>query len=285
MIFSGSTGSLGITRVTSEYRMRMKILVLALLLPLGALAGPWPAGKLCAVSLTYDDGLDSQILNAVVDLYNTGLKATFFPTGTSPWIQRNSAPWKLLVGRGHELGSHTMLHPCAASMSFVKKGNALEDYDDARMSKELDDSMDFLEGLGAKNLVSFAYPCGATYIGAADKQHSYIPLVKQRFRFARGVGNILANPATVNLYDTPGWSGEKMTAKDWEAVVEQAKSQGAWLIIMFHGVGGDYLTEPEDAHKAFLQYLQKNSDTVWTAPFGQVANAVAVYQKSRTGGN
>lgn len=268
-----------------SYAQAMKALLICLLFPaLAASAGAWPPGRLCAVSLTYDDGLDSQILNAAFDLNQAGLKGTFFPTGSSPMVLANPAPWKALAAQGHELGSHTMIHPCSKSMAFVKKGNALEDYDDARMSKELDDSIAFLQGLGFRHPRSFAYPCGATQIGEGGKKHSYTPLVSARFRFVRGVGNLLADPATVDLGNTPGWDGSSVNIQGWKAVIERAKSQGAWLIIMFHGVGGDYLKADESDHQELLKLLKKEQASVWTVPFGQAAAAVEAYQKSLKAG-
>jgi peptidoglycan/xylan/chitin deacetylase (PgdA/CDA1 family) len=45
-----------------------------------ASANIWPNGAKAAVSLTYDDGLDSQLENGVGALQSAGLKATFFLT-------------------------------------------------------------------------------------------------------------------------------------------------------------------------------------------------------------
>lgn len=260
----------------------MKTLLLAFCLaPLAPSASPaWPTGKACAVSLTYDDGIESQILNAAVDLTRSGIRATFFPTGTGPSVTKNPAPWKLLVARGHELASHTMVHPCPGGMGAWQKGNTLEEYDDARMSRELDDSIAFIKGLGQKTVRSFAYPCGASWIGAGDARHSYKPLVAKRFQYVRGVGNQLADPATVDLSGTPAWDAHGMKAGDWKPLLDRAKSQGAWLIVVFHGVGGDYLSCDADSHQALLGLLEKEKDSVWVAPFGLIAGAVDGYQKS-----
>ena len=46
----------------------------------GAPSTPWPNGASAAVSLTYDDGLDSQLDNAAGELEAARLRATFFLT-------------------------------------------------------------------------------------------------------------------------------------------------------------------------------------------------------------
>src|SRR5207244_797428 len=85
------------------------------------LAGPaaaqpdraWPGGARAAVSLTYDDGLNSQLDNAVPELKRLGMKATFFLTeNNAHW---RLADWEALARDGHEVANHTMTHPCALS--------------------------------------------------------------------------------------------------------------------------------------------------------------------------
>jgi peptidoglycan/xylan/chitin deacetylase (PgdA/CDA1 family) len=82
----------------------------------GALAGPfrghfaWPGGARAAVSLTYDDGYDSQLENVAPLLDVVGLKATFFLTVENMDARR--IDWITLSEKGHEIGDHTMTHPC-----------------------------------------------------------------------------------------------------------------------------------------------------------------------------
>lgn len=261
----------------------MRLLSALLLFTLAATAlpaapsSPWPQGKSCAVSLTYDDGLESQVINAGLELNLRGLKATFFPTGNSLDVSKNAKAWMALAAKGHELGSHTMVHACSGAIakSWLKPEDFLEAYDQARMAKELDQSIAFLRGLGAQGALTLAYPCGQSWVGA--EHTSYVPLVQERFRAARGGGNQIADPMTVDLYNTPGYDGSGKTASGFRALVEQARKKGGWLIIMFHGVGGDHLSVDADAHAALLDALQAAPD-VWTAPYGKVAAWVAAAQ-------
>lgn len=254
---------------------------LGLLLLTGALMAAeatWPQGKRFAVSLTYDDGIESQILNGAFALDQRGLKATFFPTGASGSVAANPKAWSALIAKGHELGSHSMLHPCGGSAGgFLPPQNRLEAYDAARLGKELDDSLGFLKGLGWKNPVTYAWPCGQDWFGP-DKEDA-TPLVAKRFTAARSVLDAVADPASVDLLHVPAIDGARslVSLQGW---VEQAKKKGAWLVVVFHGVGGDYLAVDGGVHEAFLDSLAADAEA-WVAPFGNVAARVAQKQKKR----
>jgi peptidoglycan/xylan/chitin deacetylase (PgdA/CDA1 family) len=220
-----------------------------------------------AVSLTYDDSLQSQIDHAGPDLAKYGLSGTFFIEDVRP----DPTPWAALRAQGHELGSHTMIHPCPRINTWVKPGMASEDYDLARMNAELDDSVALLRSLGQTGPLSFAYPCGVTTVG--DAHDSYIPAVKARFAAARRVDSVVAKPS-VDLYMTPGIfmtsAGGALIAR----VTAAARGGGGWVIFGFHGVGGDHLAVTREAHAELLAYLAAHRDTVWTAPFGTVAECL-----------
>src|ERR1022692_4817337 len=72
----------------------------------------WPEGKRVAVSLSFDDARASQVDVGLPLLDKYGVKATFYvnPTGDK-WTTR-LAGWKKAAAEGHEIGNHTMSHPC-----------------------------------------------------------------------------------------------------------------------------------------------------------------------------
>src|SRR6185436_18883848 len=96
--------------------MFMRILLLFVLI-VPAVGGytqtnqPWN-GKKCAVVLTYDDAIDQHLDNAIPVLDSLGLKATFYVTAFSSSMQKRLNDWKKLATGGHELGNHTLYHPC-----------------------------------------------------------------------------------------------------------------------------------------------------------------------------
>lgn len=227
----------------------------------------WPGGKQAAVSLTYDDAIQSQLDNAVPGLQRHGLVATFFLTGSSPVLQASPERYRALVKAGHELGSHSMLHPCDKALPFVQPGNALQDYDQARMAAELDETLQLLRDLGQPQPFTFAYPCGSTYVG--EKHESYIPAIEQRFAAARGVDGRVALPSD-SLFNVPSRGGD-MDKASLIAWVERAVKSGGWIVFTFHGVAGDYLAVEADAHEALLEYLAQHQSSIWTERFGAVA--------------
>jgi peptidoglycan/xylan/chitin deacetylase (PgdA/CDA1 family) len=228
----------------------------------------WPEGRRAAVSLTYDDAIPSQRLNAVPALNARGLRGTFFLTGKSDDLKAHRGEWGALLSQGHELGAHTINHPCDKKFDWVPEGGAIQDYDLSRMESELEENRTLLRSLGARQPFSFAYPCGETEVG--EPKVSYEPLIAKFFLSARGVEGRLAQPGSDDLNRIPAFDGAK-TKEELLALVDRAEAQGAWLVLFFHGVGGDYLSVELAAHEALLESLAARSETVWTATYSEVA--------------
>lgn len=72
----------------------------------------WPDGKKAAVVFTYDDGLDCHLDVAIPQLDEFGFKGTFYCTGNSPSLYNRLEEWREITKNGHELGNHTLFHPC-----------------------------------------------------------------------------------------------------------------------------------------------------------------------------
>jgi len=231
----------------------------------------WPEGARAAVSLTYDDAIPSQRTLAAEQLRAHKLHGTFFLTGTSMDLAEHRGDWVSLGSAGHELASHTMHHPCDRSFDWVRPGFAIQDYDLDRMRRELEDSRALLGELGAPQPYSFAYPCGGLTVG--ENAQSYVPLVAELFVAGRGVGDRVADPNTDPLEQIPAIDGAQPGSALVE-LVDAAVRQGGWLVLVFHGVGGDYLSVTAQAHETLLKNLADRDD-VWTAPFGTVGRHVA----------
>jgi peptidoglycan/xylan/chitin deacetylase (PgdA/CDA1 family) len=232
--------------------------------PVVAAAAPpqqcrWPHGADAAVSLTYDDGLSSQVTYAAPVLDRLGLKATFFLSGS------NLAAFAPLAKNGHELGSHTLTHPCNPALASLSLGD---------MSAELDAGQAAVAALGVAGKLTFAYPCGQTSV---QNDESYVPLVKERFRAARGVAGVVAEPASLDLFNVPAWFPPSSSdGDDVIAFIQRAEQSHGWAVIGVHGVSaaGEYLQLSQPAHDKILTYLAEHRATIWTAPFGTVADAL-----------
>src|ERR1051326_6831686 len=95
--------------------------------------------KKCAVALTYDDAIDVDLNNAIPVLDSLNLKATFYIIGASPVVNRRLNEWKKAAANGHELGNHSLFHPCDGSKpgrGFVTPETDLSRYTVSRAVNE-----------------------------------------------------------------------------------------------------------------------------------------------------
>src|SRR5438132_8379481 len=95
--------------------------------------------KKCAVSLTYDDALNVDLDNVVPALDSLGLKGTFYLSGYSGALNNRIDEWRAIAKNGHELGNHTMYHPCAGGpgRGFVTADYDLRNYTFHRLADEI----------------------------------------------------------------------------------------------------------------------------------------------------
>jgi len=227
------------------------------------------------VSLTYDDGLDSQVKHALPALNEFGLKGTFFVSGEALKNPARYPAWRGVAAAGHEIGIHTINHPCDISFDFVPKGFALQDYDMARMREEIDENLRIVkdEFNYKSDKYVFAYPCGQSSLGK-NREISYKPLIKEKFSAARGVQSIYADPISVDLYDVPCF-GVECNGGEMIEMVKKAAQNGVWLVFLFHGIEGDYISVTEQAHRELVEYLSHNKDTILTDTFGNISSRIS----------
>ncbi len=228
---------------------------------------PWPSGARAAVSLTYDDSLDSHLDTAIPQLRQRSMAATFFLNPGLPRYLARRDDWARIAGSEQELANHTLNHPCARDLSFVPKGGGLEDHDELRMTAEIEGALRAIRDLGVKQVPSFAYPCGQTFIG--EDRRSYIPLVKKYHAVARGVLAAIADPHDVDLMEVPAHDGAADPGAN-TGLIREAMSRGHWLVFLFHGVGAEHLTISKEDHAALLDGLAASAKDLWISPFGDV---------------
>src|SRR6266704_3129720 len=73
--------------------------------------------KQCAVVLTYDDAINADLDNVLPVLDSLNLKATFYLIGSSPVVAARMQQWREAALHGHELGNHSLFHPCDGSLA------------------------------------------------------------------------------------------------------------------------------------------------------------------------
>ena len=238
---------------------------------------PWPGDRSAAISLTFDDAMQTQLDNAGPILKKHGLNGTFFVvTGPSSTWQKRPDDWKRLAAEGNEIGSHTVHHPC---MLKVIKPHS-QDYTPDMMLQEIRESSEnIIARLGVKRGLTFAYPCGdMTFGGEADLAHNqarYLEYVAQYHFAARGYNAwapVVAediNPLTVPVL---GWT----VGKDFPALLAQlepARQGRNWGVFVFHGVGGQWLSITNRTLDELAGFLARHTE-IWTATFGDVVRYI-----------
>lgn len=244
----------------------------------------WPNRRKVAVSLTFDDGLNSQ-LNFVVPLLNKfGFKATFYlnPIGD---YKNKLKPWKEVSEQGHEIGNHSLTHPCSCNFPFSKNTkNCLE-------NMTLDDiKVDILEAHRRITEVipngsrTFAYPCYETSVGKGLTKKSYVPIVAEIFLAARALGErgYANSPLVCDLHELWSWPAERMSFEEMIGLTIRAASENNWAIFTFHGVNEGHLPVSEYDLTEFLKFLKNNQDSIWVAPVVEVAEFI-IEERKRLG--
>lgn len=237
---------------------------------------PW-RNKKAAVVITYDDAYNQQLDNAIPVLDSLGLKATFYVTAFSTSVQTRLNDWKKIAGNGHELGNHTLFHPCIADKpgrEFVPVDYKMNNYSIKRMVDEVRMTNLFLQALDGKTRRTFAFTCGDMKIGDS----SFINGMKDDFVAARAVRNEMHKINEIDLYNVDCYMVNNHTAEQMIGWVKKAVETNSLLVILFHGVGGgNGLDVSLPAHRQFLEYVKQNEKDIWVAPMVEVAD----YIKSR----
>lgn len=230
-------------------------------------------GKKCAVVITYDDAIDQHLDNAIPVLDSLGLKATFYVTAFSQSMQTRLNDWKKLPTKGHELGNHTLYHPCIGGKGreWVKPEYDLNNYTVKRMVDETKMTNLFLQALDGKTKRTFAFTCGDMKIGDSG----FINAMKNDFVAARAVRNQMHKIREIDLYNVDCYMVNNHSFEQMKEWVDQAVLTNSLLVILFHGVGGgNALDVSIRAHREFLRYLKKEEKDIWIAPMLEVAEYI-----------
>lgn len=236
-----------------------------------AQTGRWPGGARGCVSLTYDDGLNSQLDNAVPQLDAHGLKATFFLTQEN--MSDRLEDWKKVAREGHEIADHTMHHPCD-----------LRGYSGARFDRtELKPMEAFLDqNFGARRPRTFAYPCGYIGLGlgpAATRHARYLHTLRPIISAARTTAGPPNDPARVLAEPLRLYAFEPTEERDDGLLafryVREAARRGHWAILVFHEVLPRRVGEGDTSialHGQILDWLVRQP--VWCAPMGAALDVI-----------
>ena len=147
--------------------------------------------------------------------------------------------WKDAVRKGHDIGNHSLLHPCTVNYGWPPEAQ-LETYTLQRMRIELDSASAVIKNLLGVQTVSFAYPCGETFVGKGVNLKSYIPVVASLFESGRlWLSEGPNDPVYCDMAQLTGMELDGKSFDQVKALIESAKKKGQWLILAGHEINND----------------------------------------------
>lgn len=197
-----------------------------------------PAQKKCTVVLTYDDGLDVHIDNVVPVLDKYGFKGTFYIPGNSPSLTSRLEEWRTIAKSGHELGNHTLFHPCfgkSLKREWVNENYDLDIYTIERFTDEILLANTLLKSIDGKSMRTFAYTCGDKKING---EHIW-DRIKDNFSAARGINRELIKLENIDVKEIGSFMVNMQPAEEMIEWVKEAMKNNALIVFLFHGVGGE----------------------------------------------
>lgn len=241
----------------------------------------WPTPFEAAVSLTYDDGLPVHTEVVGPLLQEHGLRGTFYVPALSD-LGDHPEHWRRLARDGHELGNHTLFHPCRRlppeQYAWLDPAYDLAAYSPARLRDELAAANLLLRLIDGRNERSLGTTCGHITIGLGNDEQPIKPIIADLFVAARGaINGATARPHEgVDLLDVGCISVDGRSLAELQEIVEEARAQRGWAVLLAHGIGPDshhrYLDT--EVHAQFIAWLA-GQNGLWVAPFVEIASHIA----------
>jgi peptidoglycan-N-acetylglucosamine deacetylase len=233
----------------------------------------WPGKKYQAVvSLSYDDGIENHTTVVAPLLEAYGLRGTFYAPLKSH-LMSNPLIWRRMAEKGHEIGNHTVFHPCwsigGKFSTWLPDEFNLENYTAEQWIDEVKTANQALWLIDGKQERTFGNTCWDNYLGPEDHPTCLEPLIEKIFPAARGVAtNRPVNFDPINFNNLGTIHADRRSISDFMPELNQILESGGWIIYTMHGVGigshNHYIEENE--HLKLVQFLHDHADTIWTAP-------------------
>jgi hypothetical protein len=144
------------------------------------------------------------------------------------------------------------------------------------MMTELDSASRLIEERLGVHPVSFAYPCGQTFIGRGINVQSYVPLIA--FLFESGRGWLNEAPNDPSFCDLSQLNGTELDGKSFEQVlklIETAKTNGHWLILAGHEMNeGGFQTSQLKTIESICKYATHTANGIWIDNVHNIASFI-----------
>ena len=246
--------------------------LLSALLPAAATAQDggfrWPNGARAAVSLAYDDALDSQLDHAIPALDRHGLKGSFYLQLSNPAVARRMGEWRAVAQRGHELGNHSLFHQCSGSgadRAWVAAHRNLDTTTPEQMRDQVLLGNTMLAAIDGRRERTYTAPCGDLLAAGRN----YLEALRTEFVAikAGGGADVVPAMATLDPYAVAVAGPVNASGKQMIDLVKQAAARGTMVAFTFHGIGGDYLSVSAQAHEELVRFLAEHRREYWTDTF------------------
>lgn len=227
-----------------------------------------------ALSFTFDDAMESQILSLKPLLDKFGIKATFFVCGCSEFFQKHPEEFAKLAQEGHEIGNHTASH------------GHLPQMDDEDLQREIEGFRQTLQcqlnDAGKINLGRDFHPVEITSFATpyCENSERVKRVIAQGHHLNRDCGGLIYNQwnEEPDWYSIRAlaWHRKEQAVKSIKASIDKTE-EGAWLTLLYHGVTNNddpYAIDIRDMEE-ILRYAK--SKHLWIAPFGTIGK---YYQKN-----
>ena len=226
-----------------------------------------------AISLTFDDARLTQIDKGIPLLDKYGVKATFYLSPDN--MKQRLEGWKKAVSKGHDIGNHSLLHPCTVNYGWPQEAQ-LENYTLQRMRIELDSASSVIKSLLGIQTVSFAYPCGQTFVGKGVNLKSYIPLVATIFETGRlWLSEGPNDPVNCDMSQLTGMELDGKSFDQIKKLIESAKKKGQWLILAGHEINNDgNQTSLLSTIEAICKYASDPANGIWIDNVHNIASYI-----------
>ena len=239
---------------------------------------PWPEDKKAAISLSFDDGRYSQVDAGTALLDSLQVKATFYVLPSA--VEKRLEGWKKAVSGGHEIGNHSLHHPCSGNFEWSRK-YALENYFLDSIRNDLTEANKRIQQILGVNPIVFAYPCGQKFVGRGIDTKSYVPVIAEMFKTGRGF--LEEAPNDPAFTDFAQITGIEMDGKDFEQLlplITEAVKKGQWIVLAGHEMGeAGIQTTRLSMLRKLIAYAQDPANKLWIAPVGTIATYIEQHRK------
>jgi sialate O-acetylesterase len=237
-------------------------------------------GKSAAIAFTYDDALNQHLDIVVPILDSFNFKGSFYVAPVFQLLNTRMEEWKKIASNGHELGNHTLFHPCngGKGREWVSEEQDLRKYSYQRILNEVKVANDFLNAIDGKSERTFAFTCGDRFVDGKE----FIRDLSSELKGARSVRNEMHTIDQIDIYNIDGFMINNQSFEEMRSWVDRAIEERSLLVFLFHGVGGGHgLNCSERVHSQIIKYIASKSKDILVEPLVEIVSHIEEWQKKK----